>query len=236
MFQIFFHLMDAALLGGVAGGQRVHKSRSDAITYGSPYQKAAALVDLAEDGIILPVEIFDLPNIDTSAKLYFRFARFDIIWTLNHFALIALNFFEKPLWCSSVSEISCSDHRDYYYLGELPYLTNAECVSYKGVTLLILLVHTQFPILYEGGRLYWRSHVNKLKVFLLLILAADLTVDILYISPVSTYSLPLWISPYIRGLKEQPHSHGWNVYNISQCLGFVASVSFVLKLVSLCHF
>ncbi|CAI9279992.1 unnamed protein product [Lactuca saligna] len=198
MFQIFFHLMDAALLGGVAGGQRVHKSRSDAITYGSPYQKAAALVDLAEDGIILPVEIFDLPNIDTSAKLYFRFARFDIIWTLNHFALIALNFFEKPLWCSSVSEISCSDHRDYYYLGELPYLTNAECVSYKGVTLLILLVHTQFPILYEGGRLYWRSHVNKLKVFLLLILAADLTVDILYISPVSTYSLPLWISPYIR--------------------------------------
>lgn len=48
----------------------------------------------AEDGIILPVGIFDLPNIDTSAKLYFTFTRFDILWTLNHFALIALNFFE----------------------------------------------------------------------------------------------------------------------------------------------
>ncbi|KAI3499044.1 hypothetical protein L1887_34836 [Cichorium endivia] len=196
--------MDTALIGGetsrqwgVAGGQRVYKSRSDAITYGSPYQKAAALVDIAEDGIVLPVEILDLQNIDTSAKFYFTFTRFDIIWTLNHFALIALNFFEKPLWCSSVSEVSCSN-RDYYYLGELPYLTNAESLAYKGVTLIILVVHTLFPVLYEGGQLYYESHVNKLKVILLLILASDLIVNIIYLSPVAIYSLPLKISPYVR--------------------------------------
>ncbi|KAL4585328.1 hypothetical protein LXL04_009946 [Taraxacum kok-saghyz] len=194
----------AALLGGesssrwgVAGGQRDYKTRSDAITYGSPYQKAAALVDLAEDGIGLPVEILDLPNIDTAAKFYFTFTRFEIIWKLNHFALIALNFFEKPLWCSGVSEISCNN-RDYYFLGELPYLNNAESVAYEGVTLIILVVHTLFPILYGGGQLYWKNHVNKLKVILLLILVADLIVDVLYLSPVAIYSLPFRVSPYIR--------------------------------------
>lgn len=196
--------MDAALLGGesssrwgVAGGRRDYKRRSDAIAYGSPYQKAAALVDLAEDGSGLPEEILELPNIETAAKFYFIFIRFDIIWTLNYFALIALNFFEKPLWCSSVSEVSCSD-REYYYLGELPYLTNAESLAFEGVTLIILVVHTLFPLLYEGGHFYWKSHVNKLKILSLLILMADLIVDVLYLSPVAIYSLPLRIAPYIR--------------------------------------
>ncbi|CAI9280053.1 unnamed protein product [Lactuca saligna] len=196
--------MDAALLEGesssrwgVAGGRRAYKSRSDAIAYGSPYQKAAALVDLAEDGSGLPEEILESPNIESSAKYYFMYIRFDILWTLNYFALIALNFFEKPLWCTSVSEVSCSD-REYYYLGELPYLNNAESLAYEGVTLIILVVHTLFPILYEGVQLYWKSHVNKLKIISLLILVADLIVDILYLSPVAIYSLPLRIAPYIR--------------------------------------
>ncbi|KAI3502469.1 hypothetical protein L1887_30550 [Cichorium endivia] len=91
--------------------------------------------------------------------------------------------------------------------------------AYKGVTLIILVVHNLFPILYEGAQLYWKSHVNKLKVILQLILAADLIVNILYLSPIAIYSLLLKISPYIRGLEEQPSCHGWNAYHISQCLG-----------------
>ncbi|KAJ0879208.1 putative EF-hand domain, Ion transport domain, EF-hand domain pair protein [Helianthus annuus] len=163
------------LLGGESSraGRKPFNRRSDAIAYGSPYQKAAALVDLAEDGSGLPEQILELPNIETAAKFYFIFIRFDIIWTLNYFALIALNFFEQPLWCSSVSQVSCSN-RDYYYLGELPYLTNAESLAFEGVTLIILVV------------------------IALLILTADLVVDILYLSPVAIYSLPLRIAPYIR--------------------------------------
>lgn len=198
--------MDAPLLGGesssrwgVEGGRRVYHRRSDAIAYGSPYQKAAALVDLAEDGSGLPEEILNLPNIEAAAKFYFIFIRFDIIWTLNYFALIALNFFETPLWCSNALEISCSN-RDYYFLGELPYLTNAESLAFEGVTLIILVVHTFFPISYEGIHLYWRNHVNKLKIIALIILVADLVVDILYLSPVAVYSLPLRIAPYLRVL------------------------------------
>ncbi|KAK9078756.1 hypothetical protein SSX86_002814 [Deinandra increscens subsp. villosa] len=189
------------LLGGETsrGGRKPFYRRSDAIAYGSPYQKAAALVDLAEDGSGLPEEILDSPNIEKAAKFYFIFIRFDIIWTLNYFALIALNFFEQPLWCSRVSEVSCSN-RDYYYLGELPYLNTAESLVFEGVTLIILVVHTLFPILYEGWYLYWRTHVNKLKVISLLILIADLVVDILYLSPVAIYSLPLRIAPYARVL------------------------------------
>ncbi|KAJ9562904.1 hypothetical protein OSB04_008064 [Centaurea solstitialis] len=199
--------MDAALLGGgesssrrgVEGGRRAYKRRSDAIAYGSPYQKAAALVDLAEDGSGLPEEILNLPNIEAAAKFYFIFIRFDFIWTLNYFALIALNFFEPPLWCSNALEISCSD-RDYYFLGELPYLTNAESLAFEGVTLIILMVHTFFPISYEGINLYWKNHVNKLKIIALIILVADFVVDIIFLSPVSIVSLPLRIAPYLRVL------------------------------------
>ncbi|XP_071700865.1 two pore calcium channel protein 1A [Rutidosis leptorrhynchoides] len=189
----------APLPGGETSraGRKPFSRRSDAIAYGSPYQKAAALVDLAEDGDGLPEEILELPNIESAAKYYFYFIRFEFLWTLNIFALLALNFFEKPLWCSSVSEVTCSD-RDYYYLGELPYLNTAESLAYEGVTLIILAVHTLYPMLYETSRLYWKSHVNKLKAISLLILIADLVVDILYISPVAIYSLPLRIAPYLR--------------------------------------
>ncbi|GKA59477.1 hypothetical protein Tco_0758790 [Tanacetum coccineum] len=106
------------------------KRRSDAILYGSPYQKAAALVDLANDGGGIPEIILDLPNIQKVAKYYFMFVRFDIIWTLNYIALLTLNFFEKPLWCNKVSKVSCSN-KDYYYLGDLPYLTDAGSLAFE---------------------------------------------------------------------------------------------------------
>ncbi|KAJ0561104.1 putative Two pore calcium channel protein 1, plant [Helianthus annuus] len=211
------------LLGGETrrGGRKPFIRRWAAIAYGSPYQKAAALLDLAANGRGLPEGTFDVPNYEASVKLYFIFIRFDIIWTL---ALIALHFFEvgatsllsafmtrcffcQPLWCSSISEVSCRN-RDYYYLGELPYLTSAESLAFKvgslivknflmqGVTLVILVVHTLFPILFEGGYFYSRNHVNKLKVISLLILSVDLVVDILHLSPVTICR----IAPYIRVL------------------------------------
>ncbi|GJV06737.1 hypothetical protein Tco_1344393 [Tanacetum coccineum] len=173
------------------------KRRSDAILYGSPYQKAAALVDLANDGGGIPEIILDLPNIQKVAKYYFMFVRFDIIWTLNYIALLTLNFFEKPLWCNKVSKVSCSN-KDYYYLGDLPYLTDAGSLAFEGVTLVLLVVHTAFPVLYEGGSIYWSHRVNKLKVILLLIFTADLVVYILYLSPVAIHTLPFRIAPYLR--------------------------------------
>lgn len=171
--------------------------RSDAIAYGSTYQRAAALVDLAEDGIGLPEEIFDQSSFGNAAKFYFIFIRFDFLWSLNYFALIVLNFFEKPLWCSKYSVHSCSD-RDYYFLGQLPYLTGTESLIYEVVTLIILMVHTLFPLSYEGVSIYWKRLLNKLKVILLLILIVDLVVYALYLSPVAFYSLPFRIAPYIR--------------------------------------
>ncbi|GFS41134.1 two-pore channel 1 [Actinidia rufa] len=117
----------------------------------------------AEDGIGLPEQILDQSNYESAAKFYFIFIRFDFLWTLNYFALIVLNFVEKPLWCAKYSGHPCSD-RDYYYLGQLPYLTSAESLVYEGVTLLILFTHSLFPISYEGFRIYWKNPVNKLKV------------------------------------------------------------------------
>ncbi|XP_048327479.1 two pore calcium channel protein 1 isoform X2 [Ziziphus jujuba] len=184
--------MEKPLLSGESSGTRRtagFRRRSDAIAYGSPYQKAAALVDLAEDGIGLPEQILDQSNFQSSAKLYFIFIRFDLIWSLNYFALIILNFLEN-------SVDYCSD-RDYYYLGQLPYLTGTELALYEAITFLILMTHTFFPILYEGF-IFWKSNVNRFKVVCLLILVADIVVDALYLSPVAFNSLPLRIAPYIR--------------------------------------
>ncbi|KAL7215999.1 hypothetical protein ACSBR1_028029 [Camellia fascicularis] len=192
-----------AFLGGESsgGGSRDRSShfsrRSDAIAHGSPYQKAAALVDLAEDGVGLPEQILDQSSYETATKFYFIFVQFDLLWALNFFALIVLNFLEKPLWCAEYSAYSCSN-REYYFLGQLPYLTGAESLVYEGVTLIILMIHTFFPISYEGFHIYWKSHLNQLKVIFLLILVADLIVYALYLSPVAFYSLPLRIAPYIR--------------------------------------
>ncbi|KAI5338962.1 hypothetical protein L3X38_018234 [Prunus dulcis] len=191
------------LLGGEGSGVRCgdrstgFRRRSDAITFGSPYQKAAALVDLAEDGVGLPEQILDQENFQSAAKFYFLYVRFSFLWAFLYFALIILNFLEKPLWCARYTEYTCSD-RDYYYLGELPYLNAVESLIFEGITLIILMVHTFFPISYEGFDLYWKNHLNRFKVIGLLLLVADLMVYVLYLSPMAFDSLPLRIAPYIR--------------------------------------
>lgn len=48
----------------------------------------------AEDGVGIPEEVLDQPSFEKSAKLYFIFIQFDILWNLNYLALLALNFFE----------------------------------------------------------------------------------------------------------------------------------------------
>ncbi|KAH6795492.1 hypothetical protein C2S51_036478 [Perilla frutescens var. frutescens] len=195
--------MDAPFLGAGEGGsessrrdrRRFFNRRSDAIAHGSPYEKAAALVDLAEDGIGIPEEIFDQPSFGSSLKSYLIFIQFDIVWTLTYYALILLNFLEKPLWCAESEECN---NRDYYYLGQLPYLTGYESLIYEVLTLLILTVHILFPITYEGLNIFWKSLVNRFKVLLLLILVIDLLVYIIYLSPVGFYTLPFRLAPYLR--------------------------------------
>ncbi|KAL0406377.1 UNVERIFIED_CONTAM: Two pore calcium channel protein 1B, partial [Sesamum latifolium] len=138
-------------------------------------------------------KILDQSSFGSSLKSYLRFIQFDFLWSLNYFALILLNFLEKPLWCSE----HCSN-REYYFLGQLPYLTGPESLIFEGVTLLILIVHILFPITYEGVNIFWKNHLNKLKVLLLLILIIDLSIYAIYLSPVALYTLPFRIAPYIR--------------------------------------
>ncbi|KAG7983620.1 hypothetical protein I3843_04G115800 [Carya illinoinensis] len=176
------------LLGGESSGT------------GARYEKAAALVDLAEDGIGLPEQIILDPqsNFQNARKFYFLFVRLGFIWFLNYFALIILNFLEKPLWCTNYSGTYSCDNRDYFYLGELPYLTGVESLVYEGITLIILVAHTFFPISYEGRQLYWKDPLNRLKVVCLIILEADILVYAIYLSPMTFDYLPFRLGPYIR--------------------------------------
>ncbi|XP_068638462.1 two pore calcium channel protein 1A-like [Aristolochia californica] len=183
--------------GGRYKRLKIVQSRSDAISYGTAYQKAAALVDLAEDGIGLPEEILDESNFGKAEKFYFFFIRFDLLLTLNLFALVILNFFEKPLWCGKYPSYSCQQ-REFFFLGQLPYLSSAESLAYESITLVILLFYTLFPVSYEGCHLYWKNQLNILKVVLLGLMVADLVVYALYLSSLPFDYLPLRIAPYIR--------------------------------------
>ncbi|KAK1302256.1 Two pore calcium channel protein 1A [Acorus calamus] len=172
--------------------------RSDAISFGNRYQKAAALVDLAEDGIGLPEKVLDeSAKFDRAAKFYFFFIRWDFIWSLNIFALVLLNFLEKPLWCANHSLPTC-ENREYFYLGQLPYLTSAQSLVYEGITLFILIIHIFFPVAYEGHCLYWRSPLNIMKVVFLSLLSCDILIYALTLSAVPIHPLPVRIAPYIR--------------------------------------
>ncbi|XP_030930423.1 two pore calcium channel protein 1A-like isoform X2 [Quercus lobata] len=195
--------MEKPLLSGessratAAGRKREHHNRSKAIAYGSNVEKAAALVDLAEDGIGLPEQILDQSNFQSAAKSYLVFTQFDFFWSLNYFAMIILNFLEKPLWCTNYATDSCND-RDYYFLGQLPYLAGGESLLYEGICLFILVIHTFFPISYEGYHLYWKRLLNRLKVALLLIWVADILVYAFYFTSGGFDYLPFRIAPYIR--------------------------------------
>ncbi|CAN6443653.1 unnamed protein product [Victoria cruziana] len=171
--------------------------RSEAIARGTTYEKAAALVDLAEDGIGLPVEVLDEHNFDKTARLYLMINKLNFIWSLNLLALIVLNFLEMPLWCSRGTSNSCND-RTKYYLGELPYMSPAQSLSFEGSTLFILILQVFLPLLYTGTHLFWKNGVNKLKVISLFILIADFVIDALYVTPGPITSLPLRIAPYVR--------------------------------------
>ena len=46
------------------------------------------------------------------------------------FILNLLHCVQKPLWCTNYSTDSCND-REYYYLGELPYLSVEESLIYE---------------------------------------------------------------------------------------------------------
>lgn len=195
-------LIDRHSSGSSSGSKkspRLHefRRRSDAIAYGTRYQKAAALVDLAEDGVGLPEQILNASSFQNASKLYFLFTKMDFLWTLNIFALIILNFLERPLWCSTSTVDPC-DNRDEYFLGQLPYLTGLGSVLYEGIVLSILAVHIFFPIVYEGLGIYWSDPVNRLKVLFLFILLADLLVYGIYLSPVAFTSIPFRIAPYAR--------------------------------------
>ncbi|KAL5082203.1 hypothetical protein RYX36_010624 [Vicia faba] len=193
--------MTEPLLRGESSGLRNRSRgivrRTDAITYGSNYEKAAALIDLAEDGVGIPEQLLDSSNFQSYSRFYFIFTKFDLIWSLSYFALIVLNFLEKPLWCEKNTMHSCND-REYFFLGQLPYLTAAQCIIYEGIVLVLLIIHTFWPLSYEGPHIYWKSPINLLKALCLLVILADMLVYALYMSPVAFDFLPFRIAPYIR--------------------------------------
>ncbi|XP_027344097.1 two pore calcium channel protein 1 isoform X2 [Abrus precatorius] len=194
--------MERPLLTGETSGvesfrpRGIH-GRTDAIAYGTNFEKAAALIDLAEDGVGIPEQILDSSSFQSYARFYFIFTKCNVIWSLSYFALIVLNFLEKPLWCKKISAHSCKD-REYFFLGQLPYLTDAECLIYEGITLVLLIMHTFFPLAYEGSRIFWKNTLNQLKVFCLLVLVVDVLLYVFYLSPLAFDFLPFRIAPYVR--------------------------------------
>ena len=60
-----------------------------------------------------------------------------------------------------VVELSLYSFLNYLY-SLLPYMSFF-CVI-QGITLVLLIIHTFFPLSYEGSRIYWKNTINQLKV------------------------------------------------------------------------
>ncbi|KAL2650542.1 hypothetical protein R1flu_018670 [Riccia fluitans] len=180
------------------GRDSTFRGRRGALVGGDVYQRAAALVDLAEDGEGIPSEVLEQDNAKRSTSLYFTYIRLDPFWNLTLAALILLSFFEVPLWCSGSFPNPCGS-REKYYLGSLPYLTREESLVFEIVIFIILVVYTFYPILFMGKKLFWRDSLNSVKVVLLLLLAVDTLVDLFYVTPTGPISsLPVRVAPYVR--------------------------------------
>jgi two pore calcium channel protein len=174
--------------------------RERAIAGGDRYQKAAAMVDQAEDGVGLPVEVLKQPNFEHCAKLYFWFIWLNPIWALNLTILLLLNFFEVPLWCREDFPNPCGNP-EKYYLGGLPYLTRTESLILEVTCVVILAVHTFFPIAFNGNKLFWDTRLDNIKVLLLVLLAGDTIFNLVYVAPWGPIEhLPFRLGPYIRVL------------------------------------
>ena len=65
------------------------------------------------------------------------------------------------LICGAV-EVSVSSFLSFLG-GVTCYMTS--CFPMQGIALVVLVIHTFFPLSYEGSYIYWRNTVNQLKVF-----------------------------------------------------------------------
>ncbi|KAL3701106.1 hypothetical protein R1sor_019128 [Riccia sorocarpa] len=201
--------MDEPLIESGGRPEHIHHHRDDssnnpfggrtsAIVGGDVYQKAAALVDLAEDGEGIPTEVLEQENVKLATSLYFAYTRLEPFWNLTLAALILLSFFEVPLWCTGDFPNPCGS-KEKYYLGGLPYLTRAESLICEIVIFIILAIYTFFPILFMGKKLFWSDPLNSVKVVLLFVLAVDTLLDLFYVTPIGPISsLPVRVAPYVR--------------------------------------
>lgn len=174
--------------------------RASAIATGNKFEKAAALVDLAEDGEGIPTEVLNQHNSERATKLYFVYTRLTLLWGVNLAVIILLNFFEVPLWCKGDFPDPCGSKTEFF-LGDLPYLSRWGSLVFEVITLVILLVHTFFPILFMGSKLYWSDHLYIFKATLVVLLIVDTILNTIYVSPSGAIStLPFRMAPYIRVL------------------------------------
>ncbi|KAL3701109.1 hypothetical protein R1sor_019131 [Riccia sorocarpa] len=163
------------------------------------YERAAAYVDLADNGVGIPSEVLEQQdNKELTRSFYFAYTLLDPFWNLTMAALILLNFFEVPLWCTGDFPNPCGS-REEYYLGGLPYLTRGGSLICEIVIFVILVVYTLFPILFMGQKLFWSDPLNNANVVLLFVLAVDTLLDLSYVTstgPIS--SLSVRVAPYVR--------------------------------------
>lgn len=67
-----------------------------------------------------------------------------------------------------------------------------KCISFclmQAITLILLIVHTFFPLLFEGYHLYWKSPLNRVKVLLTRVILLRLFSDLIFYNYLETISL-----------------------------------------------
>jgi two pore calcium channel protein len=111
--------------------------RKSGLSSADRVERAAALVDLAEDGIGLPINLLDSAHFTRAATRYFWCSALSPLWTFNYCVLLGLNFVEVPSWCAEKFPHPCGEPKKYW-LGGIPYLPPGPFNVVELVTLGVL--------------------------------------------------------------------------------------------------
>ncbi|GAQ77572.1 calcium channel-related [Klebsormidium nitens] len=186
-----------------AGRAQASKGRrKSGLSSADRVERAAALVDLAEDGIGLPIELLDSTHFSRSAKRYFWCGALAPIWTANFCLLLGLNFVEVPSWCAEPFPHPCGDPKKYW-LGGFPYLPPKSFNALELVSLCVLAFQVFLPISFEGHRHFWRDRLNQLFILLFSLLAADVLVNTAWLYTdvrILDKLVAVRLAPYLRVL------------------------------------
>ncbi|KAG0629978.1 hypothetical protein M758_1G144100 [Ceratodon purpureus] len=138
----------------------------------APVRMAAALVEQAMEGRWMPVEVTYHKNFESAKNAFLWYHRLYIPRAICILALVALPFFEIPVWCQGQLPYPCGDPVTYQLSG-LPYIDRWQSLLVESLCLIMLMCSVALQFYYLGSHFSgYSSAIIKVVLLTALIISA----------------------------------------------------------------